>query len=236
MTDEKPEPADATPAEPWEVWWPKYLLKVDESVTAAEQHLEVPAGTVSSIPHEPDFVATVKTYAVVKPILNELIAAARPRAVGFGMLAASQPDENFHAFVATLNMSGRTGKLALAKAFDLLTQDQVRFIESVARIRNRYAHNVKNMHRSLVEMLIEEQTGNAKIVANLTGVRATLPSPTLDPLMKLFMYHRLADFLSVALHTLKPPPLPAGGLWSALMGSEVAGSTVYDSANDGKSQ
>jgi hypothetical protein len=42
--------------------------------------LEVPAGTISSIPNDPDFIATVKMYAVVEPILNELIASRPPAA------------------------------------------------------------------------------------------------------------------------------------------------------------
>lgn len=40
-----------------------------------------------------------------------------------------------------------------------------------------------------------------------------LPNPTLAPTLKLFMYHRLADYLSNALDTLKPPPLPMGSLF-----------------------
>jgi hypothetical protein len=37
------EPAD-------EIWWQNYLSQVNKSIVAAEQHLEVPAGTISSIP------------------------------------------------------------------------------------------------------------------------------------------------------------------------------------------
>jgi hypothetical protein len=49
-------------------------------------------------------------------------------------------------------MSGRTGKLKLAEGLDLLAEHQIDFIEAVTRVRNRYAHNVKNMHRSLAEI------------------------------------------------------------------------------------
>jgi hypothetical protein len=58
-----------------EIWWQNYIAQVNNSIVAAEQHLEVPAGTVSSIPTDPDFIATVKMYAVVEPILNDLIAS-----------------------------------------------------------------------------------------------------------------------------------------------------------------
>lgn len=66
-------------------------------------------------------------------------------------------------------MEGRTGKVALAKGLGLLRPDQVRFIEGVARVRNRYAHNVRNMHRPLQDILSEEQQGNGKIVEDVTG-------------------------------------------------------------------
>jgi len=161
----KPEkPKQAIPVgEPFDVWWPKYIKRVNESVTAAEQYLEVPTGTISSIQADPDFIATVKTYAVIEPMLNDLISARPPTSV-LGALAVAGPNESFQGFVAGLTISGRVGKLTLAKSLGLLTEEQVRFIEGVARIRNRYAHNVKNMHRSLVDILTEEQQHNAKIV------------------------------------------------------------------------
>ncbi len=55
-THEPDNPTEAIPAneafdnEAFEVWWPKYLERVDESVIKAEEYLEVPTGTISSIP------------------------------------------------------------------------------------------------------------------------------------------------------------------------------------------
>lgn len=124
--------------EPFDVWWPKYIDGVNESVKAAEQYLGVPTGTISSIQTEPDFIAVVKAYAVIEPMLNDLIVAERPRRTPiFGGLAAAlactEPaDEGFQSFVAGLNIGGRVGKVALAKGLGLLRQDQVRFIEGMA--------------------------------------------------------------------------------------------------------
>lgn len=216
--------------EPFEVWWPKYLAEVDKSVRAAEQYLEVPPATISSIMQDPDYVATVKTYAVIEPMLNDLISARRPRSV-FGVLSQEESEESFEGFVARLNISGRTGKVALAKGLGLLRPDQVRFIEGVARVRNRYAHNVRNMHRPLWDILTEEQQGNAKIVEDVTGLSIKLPSPPLGPTLKMFMYHRLTDYLSDALKTLRPPPLPSGGLLAGLLSN--LGRSEVDSTSDG---
>ena len=97
----------------------------------------------------------------------------------------------------------------------LLTNDRALFIEAVARVRNRYAHNVKNMHRSLAEILTEEQQSNQQIVKQLTGVVTASTDGA-----KIFMYYQLADYLAEALQTLRPPPLPAAGglldMWGAL--------------------
>jgi hypothetical protein len=202
-----------------EAWWPKYQAQIRESAEDAEQHLEVPAGTITSIPREPDFIATVKTYAVIEPILNDLIA--KPPPLPFDLspwLSAEQGvNENFRDFVAALNISGRTGKLRLAKGLGLLRDHHIEFIEAVTRVRNRYVHNVKKMHKSLTEILTEEQASKARIVEHLTGIHATLPDPTFDnDLLKGFMYHRLAHYLADALQTLRPPPLPEGGILSGL--------------------
>jgi hypothetical protein len=184
----------------------EYLAKVKQSVEAAEKHLGVPAGTISSIPNDPDFTATVKTYAVIEPMLNDIIMAkAPPSWVGVGL--GQSPNEKFRTFVTKLNMSG---KLRLAEAFGLIAKDQINFIEAVTRVRNRYAHNVKNMHRSLPEILTEEQLDHGRIVEHLTGMQPTLSD---EEILRWLMYYRLADYLADALHTLPPPPPPEGGLF-----------------------
>jgi len=167
-------PAQLNPSEEAEVWWRNYEAEVDKSIVAAEQHLEVPAGTISSIPYDPDFIATVKVYAVVEPILNDLITSCPP-----WLRPPQSESEYFRTFVTALNMEGRAGKLKLAEGMMLLTESQIAFIRAVAQVRNRYAHNVKNMHRSLTDILTEEQRNSGRIVEHLTGIKFPL-SPSLD--------------------------------------------------------
>ena len=206
-----------------EDWWNNYLVQVNESIVAAEQHLEVPAGTISSIRNDPDFIFTVKMYAVIEPILNDLIASWQSQTLPVGGLGGlpslssyfeQTARENFRAFVTGLNIRGASGKLKLAKGLGFLADDRIAFIDAVAEVRNRYAHNVKNMHRSLTDVVTELQRGNGRIVEHLTGIKLPL-SPDLETrnvLLKLSMYYRLADYLSDALKTLRPPPLPEGGI------------------------
>jgi hypothetical protein len=58
--------------------------------------------------------------------------------------------------------------LKLAEALGLLTNDRIEFIKGGARVRHRYADNIKNMHWSLSEMLLEEQTG--RLLGGLFGL------------------------------------------------------------------
>jgi hypothetical protein len=181
-----------------------YLARVRNSVEQAESHLEVPFGTIWSIPNEPDFIAVVKTHAVIEPILTDVIVEA----------AKQSSNENYRDFVATLNMSGGPGKLRLAKVFGVLDDDTFKFIAAVAEVRNRYAHNVKNMHLSLSDILAKLQPNHGRIVEHLTG-RTT---PTSDnTTLKWSMYFRLADYLADALMTLKPPPSPDDSFLRALL-------------------
>jgi hypothetical protein len=210
--------------------WDAYYKRVDESITAAEHHLEISVGTISSIATEPDFIATVKAYAVVEPFLNDLIATWPPKTLAFGVLPMPLPSQsdNFRSFVTALPISGNSGKLKLAEGLGLLSDWQISFVLALARIRNRYAHNVKNMHRSLGEMLAEEQEHNARIVKHLTGLGLKLPLPAgwPDRMLRLFMYHRLADFLAQALHILRPPPAPEGGILRAFFEKEAKNKSV----------
>src|SRR5262249_54530547 len=218
VADDPSGPAQLNSPEDAEAWWRNYEAAVHNSVVAAEKHLEVPAGTISSIPNDPDFIATVKMYAVLEPILNELIASRPPRGT-LPWLAPSQSEsENFRTFVTALNMEGRVGKLKLAEGMGLLTGDRIAFIRGVAQVRNRYAHNVKNMHRSLTDILMEEQRNSGRIVEHLPGIKLPLspPSELGNWLLKRFMYFRLADYLSEALHTLRPPAPPEGGIFGML--------------------
>lgn len=114
-----------------------------------------------------------------------------------------------------------TATVAARATNNLITKDNFNFIAGLARIRNRYAHNVKNMHRSLKDILGEEQKNNKPIVEKVTGLEGiTLPDDYVaNGTLKMFMYFRLADYLADALDTLRPPPIPAGvtGLLGSLL-------------------
>ena len=145
---------------------------------------------------------------MIEPILNDLIVAAHPPRTILGL---GSSNEDYRTFVTSLNIGGSTGKLKLAEALGLLSQWQIDFMREVARIRNRYAHNVRNMHKSLTDILTEEQVHHGNIVAHITGMQITLPLPLGlgNQHLKEFMYFLLlADFLANALLTSRPPPLP----------------------------
>jgi hypothetical protein len=171
----------------------------------------------------------------VEPLLNDLIATWPPQVLGFGQFACLERNENFRTFEIALNVSGNTGKLKLAEGLGLLTDWQILFIQALARVRNRYAHNVGNMHRSLAEILTEEQQNNRRIVAQLTGLQVVLPIgfDNVNLALKSLMYHRLADFLASALNTLRPPPPEPGGLLGALLATNKGTTSEEPNVSDG---
>jgi hypothetical protein len=208
------------PKEPFDVWWQKYLADIEKSVDAAEQHLQV-AGAISSIKCDPDFVATLKTLAVIETMLNELIAGHPPQRPYQGgalggppqMLMSLGPgaNEHFRTFVVDLPLKGRTGKLGLAKGLGLLTPQQADFVEGVASVRNRYAHNAQNMQRSFKDMLTEGHQHDEKIIERVTGLQK-VTTEQLKYLenadLRMLMYRGLANYLADALNTLHPPKVP----------------------------
>jgi hypothetical protein len=205
--------------------WLEFKAQLDRSVHAAEQHLEVPAGTIASIPNDVDFIATLKTYAVVESILNDLIGQRPPF---LGMPAPDQ-EYKYRSFVAALSMEGRAGKLTLAEGLSLIAPNDIDFVRAVTQVRNRYAHNARNMHRSLGEILAEVQRNHGTIMQNLTGQNLPKSTLLLANMLKILMYFRLAIYLANALHTLRPPPSPPSGLLGLLTPVPASASVINDS-------
>jgi hypothetical protein len=171
---------DATEAEPFDVWLPKFVAEIEKSIADVEQHLNVQPGIISSIPSDPDHIATIKTHAVIESMLNELIANHPPQRpyedrgpLGGTSQTSLGPvaNENYREFVARLPMDRGLGKIGLAQGLGLITTQHAGFIKGVASVRNRYAHSVKNMDRSLKDILTEEQQHDNKIVERVTGLQ-----------------------------------------------------------------
>jgi hypothetical protein len=153
----------------------------------------------------------VKTCAVPEPILNAVISDFPRPTSGLG--PSSEQKEYFRTFVTALSL---TARINLAKGLGLITPHQALFADGLSQVRNRYAPNVKNMHGSLPEILAEVQPKHGTILNNLTG----LPDDTSFPLdhpasaqvVKIIMYHCLAEYLADAVQTPRPPPPPEGGI------------------------
>jgi hypothetical protein len=105
---------------------------------------------------------------------------------------------------------GRVDKVALAKGLGLLSQDQLHFIEGMARVRNRCAHNVRYGYPN------GREENNAKIVEHVTALMDTkLPALKSRLTTKCSCIINWQIFLSNALKTLGPP-LATGGLFGIL--------------------
>jgi hypothetical protein len=89
---------------------------------------------------EDDWSFIIKTQALLETALAYLIKTALGR-------------EELETFIEKLNLNGRTGKISLVKALGLLTDDQRRYLEQLAGLRNNVAHKIQYVTFTLAEHL-----------------------------------------------------------------------------------
>lgn len=202
--------------------WAAYRARIDEEVATAEQHLGVSAGTIAGIQSEPDYLFIVKIYATLEPILNQLLAGrlafgrkitALPLLLGGDIVDGSTAatDEELLEMVAAMPLEGRSGKLGLCAALGCLNPRQRRYISALARVRNRFAHNIRNMSltlRDIAQKMYPVEGERKKLLLDLMGWQGD--TEHIDIIFALtgkeFIYTNMANLLADALHIMKPPP------------------------------
>ena len=81
-----------------------------------------------------------------------------------------------------------------------------------------------------LDIVTEVQRDTGRIIEHLTGTNLA-GGPPPNELLKLFMYYRLADYLSDALHTLRPHRYRR--VWAAYRGrGQLAASTETQTPDD----
>jgi hypothetical protein len=96
-------------------------------VRALESELEIPEGFLEGLINEADdWSFIIKLHALIEAAVTHLVVSEVDR-------------EPLNDLLADLRVPA---KLALAKKLDLLEDDAVGYISTVAKIRNRFAHNV----------------------------------------------------------------------------------------------
>lgn len=100
--------------------------------------LGLPPAFLLEIVEDSDWGFVIKLNALFESALEEVIhknCFASP-------FARPRDEKALRKFCSSLNTVGRSGKLALATAFDLISPDLRKYLENLASLRNSFAHGV----------------------------------------------------------------------------------------------
>jgi hypothetical protein len=180
-----------------------FEAKIDQMIAQAEAHLGVEHGTIADVIRDSDYLAILKIHATIEPLINELLKENITRVL-------THPKVNFPGadtlaqFVLAPNLDE---KRKLAVDSELIGTDQSEFIRNVANVRNRYAHNIKNISLSISEIAqkISPKDNGAAILTSLT--KLTRPR---DTAIRIFLYWSFAYLLSDVIKGIKPPEWKGG--------------------------
>jgi hypothetical protein len=120
----------------------------DEKIAEAEAHLGVVHGTLADVAHDTNYLSILKIHATIEPLINELLEENITRVL-------KHPKVNFPGvdtlaeFILARNLDERR---KLAVKCELISPMRSEFIRNVANVRNRYAHNIKNIPLSIFEV------------------------------------------------------------------------------------
>lgn len=221
MDKDTPAPPTGTEAEDQAANFRKFMADIQQKLEAGEKRLQVPDGTLSNLPREPDYIMVIKIIAALEPTVNDLIAGGMSKGGGFGGV----PNKVMFAPVADfaadrLQLAGRAGKLELAQRLGMLDDDDITFAGAVSAIRNRYAHNIRNASRQFIDLVREARTNDANMSKKLFyGVNVNLEGMP-NGFAKALLAWSFAQFLESAERRLNPPK---GEFWGGLLGLEAPG-------------
>ena len=210
----------------------KFINDIQESLEAGEKRLDIPRGTLSELHSEPDYIMVIKIIAAIEPTVNDLIAAGMSKGGGLGGVPNKITFAPVTEFaVDRLLLSGRAGKLELAKRLDMLSDRDIAFATTIAEIRNRYAHNIKNASRNFIDLVLEAEKNNAQISTKLFyGMKVKLQNMP-NGFAKILLAWSFSNFLESAESRLH---VPAAEFLGGLLG--LSGASKKDGDKPAKTE
>lgn len=191
-----------------------------KTFAAAETMLELDSGTLADTNKDKDFIAIMKMSSTIEPLINQAlekeIQTLRKHKI---------EHEGANALAAFVKKArDRKEKVRLANEMGILSDARLRFILSVYELRDHYAHNVKNFHLSIFDIIKKIETDNKKFIFDLSGLdkKQKYGEIVIAMLLRTFVYQRFAGFLSDALDVIQPPTLGLGILSRAISDLESA--------------
>jgi hypothetical protein len=147
-----------------------------DRLSAGEKLLKLPKGTLQDLKDEQDYVMIIKIIATVEPVINELIELGMSQP--HGGLGGKKTKDMFAGLSALLtdhriNLNGRPSKIDIAQSLNVISSEDRNFIEALSKIRNRYAHNIRNVTRDVKDMCADFCRTDAKFYEKLLRVDTT---------------------------------------------------------------
>jgi hypothetical protein len=198
----------------------EYQTRIETYIQDVEQFMGLASGTLADVRHDSDYLKVLKMHATIEPLLNQLIEKSITTALAY-------PKVNFPAgqAVAELIIDSRLEKkIKLAEDAELIGQNQAGFIRTLAKVRNFYAHSIKNMALSVFEIArqVSPQDEGRSVTRSLFGMsKEAQRGPNgdlLTAMMHPFMFNNFAQLVYSVVQGISPPPLPLGqGILSQFM-------------------
>jgi hypothetical protein len=111
-----------------------------------------------------DWGFILKIDALLETAAKEILT----HSLKLDIFGKASSNDDLKEFVNLLPMNGRTSLLALLRAAGCPPEEHG-FIESVRRVRNAYAHDIKYIDVSLIE-LIKRRGDKAQLIKNLSAI------------------------------------------------------------------
>ena len=166
--------------------------------------MELNRGTLADTNKDNDFFAIMKISSTIEPLINDALSV-EIRILRKGKIESESASE-IAKFVN--KTKDRLKKAKLAKDIGIITPDRYNFISAIYQLRDRYAHNIKNIHLDIFEIIKKVEIDDNDIAFRLSGIEKKEKFAEILAAQHLrdFVYWRFAGFLSETLRVLKLPP------------------------------
>jgi hypothetical protein len=116
-------------------------IPIDQGILDLQNRLGLPDDFFKRLLYEDDWSFIIKLHALIEAVCGSLIIH-------------HLDEPGLRSIVSRLELSNKTyGKLAFLKAFELIEEEERRFITALSEIRNEFVHNVQNCSASLEKIV-----------------------------------------------------------------------------------
>jgi hypothetical protein len=144
----------------------KQQIVSEDFMAWMQEHLGVPEEAVATLGQRDDWTTVIVMYAIVESLLTRL-------------LVTKLDNPEVEKVVTALALGGsRSGKIAWCKAYNLLTPEQITFIDILGKARNGATHHIHNFgftFQAWISELKKKEAGSFNnlaqaILSELSGI------------------------------------------------------------------